>query len=92
MRSPYTPLKGLTVELMSNGMEFPICGRINKITNMVRIKSDPVWCYELETEDGRIYLINIEDVIWVSTKKTGTQLKEVKTKVRNNIWLLPVKK
>jgi len=69
MRRPRSRLEGQEVEIMATGMEYAIHGRINRIVEEVKSKDFTKWCYELETSDGHIYLIDLDEVCWASTKK-----------------------
>lgn len=61
-------LEGQQVELMASGMEYSIFGRINRVLTEGP-KSWEKYFYELETKDGFLYLINVDEVCWISTKK-----------------------
>lgn len=69
MRRPRSRLEGQDVEIMATGFEYPIHGRITRITEEIKGKDHEKWCYELETGDGHIYLIDLQEVCWISTKK-----------------------
>jgi hypothetical protein len=79
MRRPRSRLEGQEVEIMATGFDYPIIGRINKITEEIKYSRDESkWCYELETKDGFLYMIDLAEVCWVSTKKRKyTHLKVV---------------
>ena len=78
MRRPRCRLEGQDIDIMASGMEYPIHGRLNGIVQDVKYAGFNVWHYEIETSDGNIYLINVDEVFWMSTKKRKhTHLKVV---------------
>lgn len=68
MRRAQSPLVGKTVEILADGMEYPVKCDIKRIVTE-KLDSDYMrYMYECEIGD-EIMWIEVDSVVWVTTKK-----------------------
>ena len=53
---------------MANGFEYPIEGRLNGFIREGDPKWDK-WMYEIQVDNNEVYHIDVDDVVWLSSKK-----------------------